>query len=323
MNISIDKKNELITILHYLGQYKTYFPLIATNKTNYTELIDKWFKEYQNHPAVLFSDKLANWGFCFDAPYAFINHLKYEDELQQEYKYPEYVLKRIGGEANANEYLCHINSFIKDTNFSDFWEQAIGTLSIIHSEIQSKFLLVDNESRLFEYYGRKAEAYNVIFSVLSLGGFGVTVSDQDVIKVVNVIGLEGDIDKLPQSEMYFHTMIWHEFGHSIINGLTDKYINDVNRYIHLYDPIKEQMKQRAYPDWYHCVNEHLIRAITNRMVLKYYGDKSYESINNWDRKNGFVYVDRILPILAGYEANRNIYSTIEAFYPLLLKAFEN
>lgn len=323
MEIKIDAKNELITILHYLGEYKSYFPLVATNTNKYTELIDKWFYAHRNHPAVIFSDKLANNGFCYDAPYAFINHLCGETKLQVKYGYSEYVLKRIGGNDFANEFVQLINAFIDDTNYYDFWKLAVVELAEINREIQEKFLGADNENKLYTYYGQNPGKYNVVFSVLSLGGFCVTVSDEKETEVINVIGLEGSIDKIPRSDVYFNTMIWHEFGHSIINKLTDIYINEVNKYKECFIPIEEQMKQHAYPEWFCCVNEHIIRAITNRMVLKYYGNKSYESINNWDLKNGFIYVEKILPLLSEYETNRSKYSTIDTFYPLLLKAFED
>jgi hypothetical protein len=56
-----------------------------------------------------------------------------------------------------------------------------------------------------------------------------------------------------------------------VNPVTAKHIDEVNKYSKLYDPIADIMKSNAYPNWEICVNEHIVRAVTARLLLIHEG----------------------------------------------------
>ncbi|MCG4587343.1 DUF4932 domain-containing protein, partial [Anaerosalibacter bizertensis] len=97
--------------------------------------------------------------------------------------------------------------------------------------------------------------------------------------------------------------------------------NEAKKYSKLYIPVKDTMEKEAYGDWESCLNEHIIRAITAR--FNYKKDKSLgDNTIEWEKENGFIYIDKLLEKLDEYDNNRDIYPTFESFYPELLKSLD-
>jgi hypothetical protein len=117
-------------------------------------------------------------------------------------------------------------------------------------------------------------------------------------------------------------VVFHEFSHPIINPLTEKNKDLVEKYKIAYEKLKPYKKPYAgYGDWEECVNEHIIRAISIYLVRNYcnsyYADKHLE----YDYNLGYRYIPYFIERLDYYEKNRNTYKTIDDFYSELIKAF--
>lgn len=74
----------------------------------------------------------------------------------------------------------------------------------------------------------------------------------------------------------------------------------------LFTDIESKMKNNAYPDWKIFFIEHLIRAIVNRLILKYYGTEQYKKCNSSEKENGFIYMDYFLRFMENFETLKNI-----------------
>ncbi|MEG0352217.1 MAG: DUF4932 domain-containing protein [Cellulosilyticaceae bacterium] len=133
-----------------------------------------------------------------------------------------------------------------------------------------------------------------------------------------------DLDDIPifGDEQSFKSLVLHEFDHSFINPLTQKYSEEINTYANLYFPIEAQMKQISYGVWETCVNEHLLRAIDANRIHKEGGDTLYQTAIKAEKTQGFFYIEALAEKMAEYENNRDLYKDFETFYPEIIKVFE-
>ena len=67
-------------------------------------------------------------------------------------------------------------------------------------------------------------------------------------------------------ERFFDNVILHEFNHSFVNPLTEKYRDKVELSKKLFEPIREFMTSKAYGEWKITLDEHIVRAVTARMM---------------------------------------------------------
>ena len=117
-------------------------------------------------------------------------------------------------------------------------------------------------------------------------------------------------------------MIDHEFCHTVINPLTDAHAKQVESLAHRYQLVAERMQGQIGNTWSDCVTEHIMRAVTARIIALRYGEKQSIALLHKHLAWGFIYVPRLLNALKRYEQQRAQYPTIAAFYPELLQAFD-
>lgn len=83
------------------------------------------------------------------------------------------------------------------------------------------------------------------------------------------------------------------------------------------------MSSQAYPNWEISVNEHIIRAVTARLVYLDQGQSAYDSVVANEIANGFYYVPALCESLSVYEISRDNYPTLESYYPEIIKVFKD
>jgi hypothetical protein len=98
----------------------------------------------------------------------------------------------------------------------------------------------------------------------------------------------------------------------------------VKKYCQAYEWLKKYKLpnfQSGYGDWDECVNEHIVRAIAIYLAAKL-GEKEYASKHlDYDMKIGYKYLPALLDKFQYYEKHRDIYKTINDFYPELIEVF--
>lgn len=316
LNVSIDGREELISIIQYLGGY------FRLNKfeLDYKESVDEYFNAFREHEAVEFVQKLTKQGFSYDAPAAAI--LYFSDEYELDKELSKYLIKRIGGEANAKEFARLIKAFVNDTKFNkflisqnEFYEQIVNDFS--------KGLSNFNEIETIEnFFGKKQNSYNIILSVLNSGNYGPSITDGDKTDIYNIMSAKGIKEGRPTfgkiDDILY--LVWHEFGHSFVNCLTEENFDLVMKYSNLQEPIKEQMKNQAYGNWPTIVNEHVIRAVTVKLAEAKYGSDIAANIKQKEIGGSFCYITPICNQLEIYIQNRDKYKTFFEFYPTLIKS---
>ncbi|MFT3827893.1 MAG: DUF4932 domain-containing protein [Chitinophagaceae bacterium] len=96
----------------------------------------------------------------------------------------------------------------------------------------------------------------------------------------------------------------HEFGHSFANPSVDNLPSSlIAATKYLYEPIRKQMTERAYPSWTICLYEHFVKA-GEAIIAEKIGDSTRAQIFIQDAiKSGFIYVPFIVNELKQWDKN--------------------
>jgi hypothetical protein len=268
---------------------------------------------------------MSQYEFGYDAPPALMLYYSNPPDMKKEREVESDYVMRAGGKAALNNFIEQMNLYSKDADFAKFYSSNSKFYREIVEETAEKIKNYDIIGDLEGYYGIKQHSYSLILAPLFLnGGYGPRIERNDgSYDIYGIIGPNGVKDGVPQfnEENIIH-LGWHEFGHSFINPLTRKNINEINKYSKLFDPIRNIMTSQAYGEWEICVNEHINRAVVARINYIKFGEETYNLILNNERANGFFYIDAICEKLELYENSRDKYKTFEDFYPELIKVFK-
>lgn len=317
MKVLIDPRTELLSVIQLLGNYSKKFGLVTENQTAYKTSIIKWFTDGKEHRAVKTSDKMGDAGFSFDAPHNLMLNLSNPPELTLKTPLSDYLLNRGGGREYLDEYISSIREFANEYNFTDFYEQSKNYYNTIIRNYNKYSPKANYKKQMERYYGKVPGNYISILTLLLRGNYGMEF-DNDVYSIMGLNGItEFDSSK---NDMLQH-LIWHELSHPIINPLTAQYKEIMESTEILFEPIKHKMISQAYPSWEICVNEHIIRAITNRLALIHFGEETYNFLNSEDKKKGFIYLKKVIQSLVDYEQNRQEFRTIDSFYKQIMNVF--
>jgi hypothetical protein len=164
----------------------------------------------------------------------------------------------------------------------------------------------------------------VLSPLLHQGGFGprLPVGEGEYLGY-SIVGPDGMAGNQPTYSLHhLRELVWHEFGHSFVNPLTAARHDQLQANLDHFVPLATRMEKTGYPTWESCVNEHLIRAITARLMFRVVGEEAGAKAVQEEVSRGFVYVPALCRQLAEYETQRAAYPNLAAFLPRLLEVFE-
>lgn len=317
MKVLLDPRTELLSVIQLLGNYGKKFGLVTEKQSAYKTSVINWFTDGKEHRAVKLSDEMGAAGFSFDAPHNLMLYLSNPPELALKTPLSDYLLDRGGSMENMDEYISSFREFAVEYNFIDFYEQNKNYYKTIIRNYNENSPKVDYKKQMEGYYGNVPGNYISILTLLLRGNYGMEF-DNDV---YSIMGLNGTTEFDSSKNDMLQHLIWHELSHPIINPLTAQYKDILKSTEILFKPIKHKMISQAYPTWEICVNEHIIRAITNRLALKHFGEETYNFLNLEDENKGFIYLKNVIQKLIDYEHNRGEYLTIDLYYIEIMNTF--
>lgn len=317
MKVLVDPRIELLSVIQLLGNYGKKYGLVTENQTDYKTSILEWFSSGKEHSAVKISDKLGDDGFSFDAPHCLMLHLINPPELKLKLPLSDYLIERADGKEPLNKYISSFKEFAAEHDFMDFYKQSSVFYENLLGNFNESSPNVNYNKQLEEYYGKDPGNFITILSPVLRGNFGLQIENN----LYCIMGINGTTEfDINRNDMLQH-LVWHEMSHSLINPLTAKYEDIIKSTEALYKPIEEKMRSQAYATWETCVNEHVIRAITNRLAFNYFGEDTYKRLISIDMKKGFIYLQDVIHSLIIYEQNRDEYKTIDLFYKNIMNTF--
>lgn len=322
LHISIDPRMELLTATQLVSNAT----MVDRTKACSQEAI-AYFKPFSSEEAVTLSSYLEeNYTFGADAPPEFMLHLSQVPELEQQIPFTERLLERGGSAENLEQYRVALKRFAEVSNFEDFWNSRIPLYNQILDLTIAEMGEIDLVKVLENYYNETQASYNLILSPAFAGGYGPRIPNEnsklDIYACITTWFEKEGIPYMDRESL--QNYIWHEWGHSFVNPLTEKYRDRVNVSEKLLEPIAKKRAGKAYPYWYMSVNEHIIRAIHIRL-LELYAD-SQQAKKMLDNEFGmrFIYVIPLIEKLKEFEKQRDEKGiTFSEFYPELLNLFDS
>lgn len=310
ISIRVDPRIELLTAVQLFTSWRK----IGIWRKGYAYMEDmvKFFKKYQNHQAVRLCEKLLRIGFNCDAPVGLMLHLSNPPKLKIITPISEYLIGRAHGIQILQEFIEALRDFSMKSNFIKFWEEHLSFYRIVEKKFSQKLELKTIIKSLEEFFGIKQYGYHVILAPLFYGNYGYQIKVADLFDIYAVLcpmEVRGDIP-------IFGTALFHEFAHSFVNPLTEKFHDQFKRGYILFKPIASKMKALAYGDWKTVVNEHIIRAIDIKVNVK----RRAKEVLNKEERRGFIYIKPIYKLLEEYEKQRDKYRTFEDFYPNIIES---
>ena len=322
INVSVDPRMELLSIVQLLSDY----PILTRLNFSYKQEIMDNFSSLKYHNAVSLFKEMARIGFSFDAPPTAMLFLSDPPELKNVIPFTDYILMRAGGKEKLDTFIESLRDFATKSDFMKFYSSHNDLYSKIINDVKSKMNAEEYIELLESYYGVTQNSYNIIATPLfHCGGYGPNIEcENGLLDIYSIIGPCDVKNSIPifGSEEDFKYITWHEFSHSFVNPVTNKYKTELNKYSKLFSPISEKMSNMAYGDWIICVNEHLVRAIVARFNELKVSTEEANSILREEINLGFVYIEHIYNLLKSYESNRNKYPTFADFYPEIVLLFK-
>ena len=324
LNVTIDDRIETLYTVAYLNKYF----LVNKHANVYKNTIDEKLDTLKHHRAVALFDSISNnYNFSYYRPVEWI--LQYSE-------FPEFKkIKRRSDEnyetiSKGKEYLLEeFRTELINFNQQDLFQRYLKATKPINEIVINKIL--ESETIRFlpdyleEYYGTKLSSYNLILSpFLHSGGYNSEIINQNGDKeVYAIIGPNGEVNFLPHFDKdYLETdMILHEFGHSFVNPLTDKFEKEIEELKNKYytEKLIKDGREQGYSEWKYVFNEILLRSVVINITQKKFGVKKANRLLNLEKNVGFDLVEKVSEKLKIYEKNRKKYKKFEDFMPTLIK----
>lgn len=293
--------------------------LMVEDENKYTIAIKNFLKTYANDPIYTKIEELIPNGFTFSRPVELMLSLGDSEDFTKQYELSELCIEYCGGRDTIDDLLKQLKTFWDNTGYPEFFESVKNLYDPVVkrvSESLSEYPFVDIIEKV---YGQSQNSYNYILSSLMKGNFGICFYNQDTGKsdLFSVFSTD-DFSLSP-------AVLFHEYSHSFINPLTDKYYDAVQRYIGSFEKLKQYKLpdyQSGYGDFKECINEHLVRAMSIHLLKKINQTELANKLLNNDLYCGYKFIPQILERYDYYDMNRDKYDTFEQLYPELLGAFD-
>ena len=314
LNISLNPPMELLFALYatYKKEYNDpTLDWVETPKITYLEnlckLIDiKNQKELINYLKYAWSscDMIPNVALVFDENYN-LNEEKITKEVRNSFSY-----------GSLEEFANLFKEIAIKTDFSNFLiKYKDYYLNLLEKDVKLPQNI--NLDQLINYFGEEKNSYNFLISVLVNGGFGPKDNQNNLFAVRGFQYDEEDKCFLDWRD-YCTENMFHEFCHSYINPLIDKYYDSFENL----DILQQEAIIFGLPKSYQSkpktlLYEYFVRCFA--CVFAYPYLNSLE-VSNYILTHGFVYLQELTDYV--YD-NMNNYQNFEEFMTLDLIHYFN
>jgi hypothetical protein len=198
------------------------------------------------------------------------------------------------------------------------------------AQVRPEFESMDYRTELGRYLGMPApHRYHFIISPLYHGGpmhnllYHRKGGAVDIYSISGHCGLSGGlpVPSFNTREMIYQA--WHEVLHTLIDAMTQAHRRELEPCSGLYALMKGRAvnQYRGPQGWLHIVDEHVIRAMTSRLMAASFGEPAGMAKLQYEKAEGFVLVELVHQALLEYESSRDRYPAFSDFYPRIVEVF--
>ena len=321
LNINVDERIELLSVVQYLSNYGERYPFLVTVEQNsYTEKVDEYFKNQKEHSVISKFEELSNEGFNFHIPPEFMLHL--DNNLDVYIPFNNELIERSSGISEVEDFIRLIKSFNSEYDFKNFFTGNKNFYSELVSKFTEKIDNLDYIEILEDYFGETKKSYNLLpVPLFSHGNFGIRVKENDVEENIFAILAGFHIEDTLTKELVIN-LLWHEFSHSFVNQLADTFEDEVLGIDGYFKSMDKYISKTAYNDLKYFLGELIVRAITIRLVSRNISENLANEFIRKDKEFGFIHIEELTNHLKVYEENRIQYKDFKSFYKEILLFLE-
>ena len=318
VNICIDPKIELMGILITLSdessidKFKRLFEFGENNdeyikiiKNGFSYLIETGFIERFN----IIKNK---YHLHYQEPIKLM--LMLDDEFSSE-SLEKYCEQK--PEQDFYDFISEIKELYESPKFVDFYNKNTDRYDKWIKSLIPLYKKYNLSDIIATYCGDKyknLKLYNNLISFETNGGYGIYLdgeahycgrafSSQYTINN-NLFALKNIDGRLK--------IVIHEFLHSIVNPITDKY--NIFTFESNYLEKTDRLSFSGYGTDYSLINETIVRAITIKLYSSIIREANAKALLDSEYNQGFIFIKDIYKLLSEYENNRDIYLDIDSFY---------
>lgn len=333
--VEVNPQIELMNSILYTSNHSNLikksrgFNTMTDIETDYTKTIKEYFHPYRESEIYCLIEKMTLNGFFLGRPIELMCSIGKPPLLKRKYEISQLCRQLCGGEENINILLNLLREFSQKINYMNFFDIVKSYYRDLIVSVEEHINKYPFVSIMEEFYGKKQNSYHYIITNLSHGSFGTSFQNNSKLDMFNVMTLPRVSDSEEENELWRGALSTnvtiHEFAHPLINPLTEKFNELVKKNSQAYEWLKQYKQpdfQSGYGDWDECVNEHIVRAIAIYLA-KRFGEKEYATKHlEHDMRLGYRYLPALLDKFQYYEKHRDIYKTIDDFYPELVEVFK-
>ena len=123
INITVDPRIELLSVVQYLSDYKGYqgMQMITSFSFTYKNDVIAYFEPYKDHEAVKLFKEMSSNGFWYGQPPHSMLYLSAPPELRVLTPVDAFNVERAGGQEKLEEFFGQLRSFAVETDFMNFY----------------------------------------------------------------------------------------------------------------------------------------------------------------------------------------------------------
>ncbi|UCH63687.1 MAG: DUF4932 domain-containing protein [Fidelibacterota bacterium] len=326
VHIMVHPNVELISIIQHISKYGETFPfLLNNNDFRYREDIVRQFRQHSDHDAIRFMDdvSLKPRMYNFSAPPTSMLYLDESFRLREDLVHDDFLMARIGGVDSLRRFGEYLGDYSQQAGFAEFYAEHAAYYKSLVDSVKSKFDEVNYVEELEAFYGTRQESYNLILVPLyGHVGFGPHVDsregDTHIFNIMGPQSVESGVLNFGDKS-YFKKMQRHEFSHSFVNPLTEKYWDEAVELAYLFERLPETARKEVCGDWQECLNEHVVRAVTTYLAYME-GEETGRKAREYEIGRGMIFLDDLMTAIRVYESKRDQYPTFDSYYDELLAA---
>lgn len=317
LNICVDEKIELLSVVQYLSNYGEQYPFLVTIEENlYTRKVDEYFKHIKKYDVISKFEELSNNGFDFHVPIKFILHLS--ENFNIRIPFDNEILERGSGAVELESFIRLLKSVNNSCDFNKFFIEN----QIFYNELVNKFINIigdfDYIKILEEYFGESKKSYSlIIVPLFSQGNFAVNVKENDKEENIYAILAGFHIEDMLTRELIIN-LIWHEFSHSFVNKLADVFEEEVFNLDIYFKSMDKYIGKTPYNELKYFLGELIVRAVTIRLINKNISEDLANEFIKKDKEFRFIHIEELSNKLKEYEENRHKYKEFKSFYKEIL-----
>jgi hypothetical protein len=323
----VDPRVELMSIVFRLAGSDEY---TQCGVPAYAAAIDRHFAPFRDHEAIRLARELRESdGVSFDAVMNMAVHVTDVESLAERVPFdraPSLDVRWHG--AKARRFLEAARKFVADSDFAGFKKSQQQLYDLTDSRLRA-FVTKNADLPWFDrFFGARAHAAFHVIPGLANGGssYGVHVALSNGVEEIYAIPGIGrvDSDGLPYFDPRWTSTLVHEFAHSYVGPLIDKFAAPLKKSgDHLFEAVNADMRRQAYANGKTVLNESLVRAATARYAFEHQGPEAAAAAVNEERSRAFLWTGELLALLGKYAQDRERYPTLESFMPQVVAFFDD